>query len=223
MGERTCMVEGCERRHHARGYCVNHYHSWKTTSTIGDDGARRPVCSVSRCLRPAYGDRLCSAHYQQVRKHGRILEVTQRSSVQDRLFAKVQYLENGCIEWRGRWRIGLRREYGAIRASGQMQLVHRVAYELLVGKVPDGTELDHLCRNTLCISPSHLEPVTHRLNVLRGISPPAQNAARTHCVEGHPFDAANTIARSDGGRRCRACKNRRRRERRVYMRGEKDG
>jgi HNH endonuclease len=81
-------------------------------------------------------------------------------------------------------------------------------YRLLVGPVPEGLELDHLCRNRACVNPAHLEPVSHRENVLRGASFAAINAVKTHCIhDGHPFDDVNTIVRPEGRRGCRACMN----------------
>lgn len=81
---------------------------------------------------------------------------------------------------------------------------HRVAYELLVSEIPTGLQLDHLCRVRHCVNPAHVEPVTPRINTLRGESFAASNAQKTHCPHGHPYDAKNT--RIHGGRRyCRAC------------------
>lgn len=95
--------------------------------------------------------------------------------------------------------------YGRIKISGRMVPAHRVAYELLVGPIPAGLEIDHLCRVRNCVNPDHLEPVTRAVNTLRGTSPSAQHAVKTHCDNGHPFDAANTYLRPTGGRACRAC------------------
>ena len=82
---------------------------------------------------------------------------------------------------------------------------HRFAYELLVGPIPPGLEIDHLCRNRACVNPAHLEPVTHRINDLRGINPPAMNARKTHCPHGHPYDLLNTYTGYKGCRDCRIC------------------
>lgn len=78
---------------------------------------------------------------------------------------------------------------------------HRVVYELLVGRVPRGLVLDHLCRNKLCVNPSHLEAVTQGENVRRGDA----TIRRTHCHRGHEYTTENVKALPDGGRRCREC------------------
>lgn len=85
-------------------------------------------------------------------------------------------------------------------------LAHRAAYELLVGQIPNGRELDHLCRNPSCVNPAHLEPVVHRENMLRGDTLGGRNAAKTHCVNGHEFTPENTYVFPNGHRKCRACK-----------------
>ena len=84
-------------------------------------------------------------------------------------------------------------------------VAHRVAYELSVGPVPAGMELDHLCRNRGCVNPAHLEPVTRRENVMRSDSFAAVNAAKTHCPNGHPYSGGNLHVRPNGDRRCRTC------------------
>lgn len=87
---------------------------------------------------------------------------------------------------------------------------HRLSYEMHKGKIPDNLTLDHLCRTRSCVNPDHLEAVPLQENIRRGFSPPAMNARKTHCNRGHNFSGFNLILRSDGGRRCRQCKNNRR-------------
>lgn len=97
--------------------------------------------------------------------------------------------------------------YGEIMVNSVATKSHRAAYELIRGPIPEGLSLDHLCRQTLCCNPDHLEPVTHKENVLRGTSPAAKNAVKTHCKNGHEFTPENTYIRPDGaGRACRTCK-----------------
>jgi hypothetical protein len=97
------------------------------------------------------------------------------------------------------------------------RLAHRVVYEELVGPIPAGLELDHLCRNRACVKPAHLEPVTHTENNRRGVGMMWDvQKARTACPKGHAYDEANTI-RGAKGRSCRTCRNANRRARRAAV------
>lgn len=83
---------------------------------------------------------------------------------------------------------------------------HRVAYMLFRGAIPEGKQLDHLCRTRHCVNPDHLEAVTVKENLLRGESWSGVNHRKTHCKQGHEFSVENTAIRSGGGRTCRTCK-----------------
>lgn len=111
----------------------------------------------------------------------------------------------GCWLWTGTI---LARGYGQFWVGpghrGLRVRAHRFAYEMLVGPIPDGLVIDHLCRVPLCVNPAHMEPVTGRVNIRRGIGPSAVNARKTHCHRGHPFTPANTLLYR-GSRCCRAC------------------
>ena len=98
--------------------------------------------------------------------------------------------------------------YTKLGVDGKTLLTHRVAYEEWRGEIPDGLVIDHLCRNRKCCNPDHLEPVTHQVNLLRGETLTAREAAQTHCLRGHPFDAINTYRSPSKPdiRECRACR-----------------
>jgi hypothetical protein len=84
-------------------------------------------------------------------------------------------------------------------------MAHRASWEMLRGEIPAGLQLDHLCRNPPCVNPWHLDPVTQRVNLLRGETLTARNAAKAECPSGHPYTLGN-IYRDQGHRRCRTCK-----------------
>jgi len=93
--------------------------------------------------------------------------------------------------------------YGLVGRGGRgngMVLAHRVMYESVHGTIPDGLEIDHLCRVIRCVNPDHLEAVTHQVNINRGIT-----ATKTYCKHGHEFTSANTYIKSNGCRQCREC------------------
>ena len=96
--------------------------------------------------------------------------------------------------------------YTTIGVNNRVTYTHRAAYIAFVGDIPDGMQLDHLCRNRACCNPDHLEPVSQHENILRGEGWAAKFADQTHCLRGHPLSGANLYVRRDtGGRQCRAC------------------
>lgn len=129
---------------------------------------------------------------------------------------KVVARPSGCWEWTAyRDRMGYGRyyvEWDKTRKVRIVSLAHRFAYESLVGPIPEGFGLDHLCRNPPCVNPAHLEPVTDQTNWLRGHGPHIiglWQAAKTHCPFGHEYTAENTFARPNASgsysRSCREC------------------
>lgn len=123
--------------------------------------------------------------------------------------------DNECWEWAGGH---FSEGYGAVVIDGKTRLTHRVAYEKVVGQIPDGLGIDHLCRNRGCCNPSHLEAVTTRVNVLRGVGVTAENARKTHCIHGHEFTPENTRVRPGRGRECWTCHRERTRDYKAKLR-----
>jgi HNH endonuclease len=114
----------------------------------------------------------------------------------------IPVTESGCWLWIGGC---IRNGYGAFYVAKKQILAHRYSYLVRHGSIPQGLQLDHLCRVPSCVNPDHLEIVTSRVNTLRGLSPSAMNARKTHCQNGHLFTDANTYYARDKSRRCREC------------------
>lgn len=118
-----------------------------------------------------------------------------------RFWAKVD-ATGDCWIWNGYTN---QNGYGRFSVDGRMIVAHRVAYTALVGAVPDGLCLDHLCRVRHCVNPDHLDPVLGQVNSRRGYGLPAKNARKTKCPAGHLYSTENTIVTKKGSRRCRLC------------------
>lgn len=123
----------------------------------------------------------------------------------ERLLEKVVKRPSGCWLYTGQTNA---KGYGRIKHQGRTVRAHRVAYEVLVGPIPDGLTLDHTCRVRNCINPQHLEPVTAQENTRRRVPARANSfcKAKTHCPAGHAYDTANTYRNKQGSRVCRACR-----------------
>ena len=120
-----------------------------------------------------------------------------RVPVVDRMADKFR-VGDGCWLWTA---CVNKKGYGQVGIGGrEKRLAHRVLYEAMVGPIPDGLELDHLCRTPACVRPGHLEPVTHAENMARGA-----HSLKTHCPKGHEYTEANTRLGRGQGRKCRTC------------------
>lgn len=154
------------------------------------------TCSIDGCDRPGIARQMCGMHWQRWRKTN---EPT-RPSIGERFWAKVDKTGT-CWLWTGSKD---RHGYGHIGIGGRITvLAHRFSYEEIVGPIPDGLVLDHLCRNPPCVNPAHLEAVTQALNVQRA------RPFATTCPNGHEYTAENTRIDCHGYRRCRICDRRR--------------
>jgi len=127
-----------------------------------------------------------------------------------RFFAKIRFdLVKGCWLWTGA--LAGNGKYACFKSGGKSRHAHIAAFEHWRGEVPSGKELDHLiCDTRRCVNPWHVEPKTHRENVLRSSGPAAANAVKTHCKHGHPLSGENLwVQPKTGYRYCRTCAKRR--------------
>lgn len=128
--------------------------------------------------------------------------INKQKTTSERFWEKVDKIDNGCWRWVG----AISNGYGRFYINGKICLAHRVAFEWAKSKIPTGMTIDHLCRNRWCVNPDHLDVVSLKDNLLRGIGPTAIHAQATHCPQGHPYDLINTYFTPNGYRDCRICK-----------------
>ena len=123
-----------------------------------------------------------------------------------RFAEKIALTDSGCIEWIASLNST---GYGTFAAGDNTTVMaHRWSYEHHAGPIPNGHDLDHLCRNRRCVNPDHLEPVTTSTNLLRGVDVGQANTAKTHCPIGHPYSGDNLYVPPSrpNNRMCRACR-----------------
>jgi len=197
-----------------------------------EDPVRATCRDCRHSTRRVLGRGLCTVCYKRHRRDGS-LEAYPRAIYgieRVRRWLATMETEQGCWPWPGSTSQG----YGEIMDGGRRLLVHRVAYELLVGPIDAGLFIDHLCHNAThvcsddvhcphraCANPSHLEPVPSGVNTVRGHTITGRNARKTHCNGGHLLAGKNLyITPGTGFRQCRECK--RATDRRLYWRAREE-
>lgn len=173
------------------------------------------ACSIAGCEYRVYARKVCHTHYLYLLASEATTKPT--PSTQERRF--WPYVAKGppvqCWLWLG---YRDRKGYGRFRLGKEGGLktciAHRFAYELTNGTIPAKYYIHHLCNNPQCVNPRHLQALPPSTHVLTGASPHANNARKTHCKHGHPFDLTNTLLTSHGYRQCRTCENGK--KRRIY-------
>ena len=164
------------------------------------------TCTVEGCGSPKMARDLCHRHYQRWWKRGTLgLAPGYEPTRRERFDAKAVKTPS-CWRWSG-YHTG----EGYARLGSEN--AHRIAYELYVGPIPAGMQIDHLCRNKGCVNPAHLEPVTQQENISRSENMAARYARRSHCTNGHEYTPENTRLGPTNNRVCRTCERDRSRRR----------
>ena len=165
-----------------------------------------PICSFPGCERKHNARGLCNPHGAMQRRGEPLRPIQGRTGPilrpdLDRFAERVALQDDGCLVWfGGMYGSGYGAFFPGGNRTGGNVLAHRWLFERLVGPIPDGFDIDHLCRNRPCVNPEHLEPVTRLENIRRAA------AIKTCCPAGHPYDEANTYTRPGTvHRKCRTC------------------
>ena len=177
MAQRTCSIDECERGGKLRrGWCEMHYRRWRMHGDPAHPALGRwanhvkpTECAVNGCEKDPHARGWCIGHYARWRTTGEtggpLLPYTRPAP--ERFWEKVDKAgQDECWLWTANKTAP--NGHGRFLGPGGQVMAHRFAYELLVGPIPEGLVIDHLCRVRLCVNPAHLEPVTAEENIRRG-------------------------------------------------------
>jgi hypothetical protein len=164
----TCLEDGCDQPAAKRRLCTKHYqrrraHGIELPPPVVRN--KHLPCTVDGCSEPRWIRGYCRLHHNRWQRNGDPL-VEKRSSTPLQKMQRHIEVTGFCWLWRGALD---GQGYGQLKAPGNTTVrAHRWVYEQLVGPIPDGLQLDHLCRVIICVNPDHLDPVTQAENVRRG-------------------------------------------------------
>jgi hypothetical protein len=157
------------------------------------------LCSIEGCEKPLLARGWCSAHWTRWQRYGDPSIVHSRGHkvqpLAPRFWSKVDKTGECWLWTASTSRLG----YGMFSVGDRMIGAHRIAYELIVGPIPEGLVIDHLCFTRNCVNPDHLEPVTQTENLRR------MGGRKTHCPHGHEYTVENSYINRDGTKACRTC------------------
>lgn len=209
----NCSIPGCERGGRMkRGWCSMHYSRWrKFGNPLMLEASHELVASDplhSLIAGAKASDQPCINGCNEI---GRPLLCTR---CLHRFYSKAQPSDGGCWLWTGTITTDGYAMFGVKRRN---RLAHRLAYEQMIGPVPEGLVLDHLCRVRNCVNPAHLDPVVQQVNVARGVGLAALTRRVGVCQRGHEMSGDNVVVipSDPGRRRCRKCQRIRDRRRRA--------
>lgn len=166
-----CMLEYCKNSLYVKGLCSAHYSQKRRGKDfkpiiIRSNSSILP-CSFNGCVNTQQAKGLCGAHWRQQNKGQPLKKLINQESIIERILRQTNKFEdNGCWVWTGRVS-GRKNGYPQISVGGKQTMVHRIVFEELIRLLKPGETIDHLCRNSHCINPDHLEAISLRDNVKR--------------------------------------------------------
>lgn len=211
---RWCVEANCNKPAVCHDRCNAHYHLWLRANPMVH-------CSIEWCSKQSDTNGLCGLHFMRFKRHGDPLKKVKLNCETpeyrfDLQVNKMGPIPDSCPEL-GRcwvWEGSVDRSGYGTMASGETKngratyvRVHRWSYEKSIGEIPEGLQINHRCFNPPCVRPSHLNPVTHRQNIIEfGLSNAAFiNKNRTHCKRGHLLSPDNLYIQANGSRICKQC------------------